>query len=84
MQDLIIGHPAPHRNPNLPNEHERKHILTVAMILTHGMTGIVNVVDIAGNTHFNVLVGINHHCRREGWPSLQLEFVRTVLDSMSW
>ena len=84
VQDLVIGHPAPHRNPNLPNEHERKHILTVAMILTHGMTGIVNVVGIAGNMRFNVLVGITHYYGRKGWPSLQAEFLRTVFDSMSW
>ena len=83
VQNLVVGRP-PHTDPNLPNHQERNYILTVAMILTRGIDGIVNARGLAREEDMdsNVILGIMYYYKCKGWPLLREQFVKTVFDNM--
>ncbi|CAB9521655.1 unknown protein [Seminavis robusta] len=71
-------------NPNvanfLPNVNERNFMLTVALILTEGIPGIVNIRGLRGEDNFdaNVILAIMYYYRQKGWPVLPEAFVQNV------
>ncbi len=62
----------PNVDPALPDHHERNCILTVALIVTENIPGVVNLNGLPGGQNFdaNVILAIMHCHRMKGWPTL--------------
>ena len=74
----------PNVDPLLPDHHERNYMLTVALILTHDIPGIVGIVGVPGNDDYysHCILAIMYYYRQKGWPALREEFIRTVYEQL--
>lgn len=83
IANRLIGND-PNVDPAFPDHHERNYILTVAVILTESVPGIVNINGLAGGENFNanVIYAIMYYYRQRGWPTLNEAFVQAVYEQM--
>ena len=74
----------PNVDPALPDHHERNYILTVALIVTENIPGIVNLNGLPGGQNFdaNVILAIMYYYRMKGWQRLREAFLQTVHEQM--
>jgi hypothetical protein len=80
----IVVEARPGVDPSLPNHHERNFILTVAMILTYNVRGVVNIQGLPGAQNFNanVILAIMYYYRQKGRPILRQVFLEGVYEIM--
>ncbi len=66
----------------LPDQREKNYILTVAVILTEDVQGIVNLTGLPGNFQANVILAIMYYYRIKGWVEVREGFLQNVFEQM--